>query len=182
MKLVATGSQTVGPFFSIGFGHLCSVTAAVEARPITVHGKVIDGDGEPVPDAVLELWQADPLGNYPTGSANASGHAAGFARIATDDKGSFSFTTCRPGAVAFDGIRKQAPHLVVLVFARGLLRHLITRMYFADEPGNATDPLLQSLPDDRRSTLIAQGTSDSADTLHWDVVLQGENETVFFAW
>jgi protocatechuate 3,4-dioxygenase alpha subunit len=84
--------------------------------------------------------------------------------------------------VAFDGIRKQAPHLVVLVFARGLLRHLITRMYFADEPGNATDPLLQSLPDDRRSTLIAQGTSDSADTLHWDVVLQGENETVFFAW
>jgi protocatechuate 3,4-dioxygenase alpha subunit len=135
-----------------------------------------------VPDAVLELWQSDPLGNYPTGSADASGLAAGFARIATDDKGSFSFTTCRPGAVAFDGIQKQAPHLVVLVFARGLLRHLITRMYFPDEPGNATDPLLQSLPDDRRPTLIARGTSGAADTLYWNVVLQGENETVFFAW
>jgi protocatechuate 3,4-dioxygenase, alpha subunit len=182
MKLVATGSQTVGPFFSIGFAHLCSLPALVEAKPVTVYGKVVDGEGEGVPDAVLELWQADPLGNYATGSADPLGVPGGFARIATDDKGDFSFSTCRPGAVDFDGIQKQAPHLVVLVFARGLLRHLITRMYFPDEPGNATDPLLQSLPDDRRPSLIARTALGSADTLQWDVVLQGENETVFFAW
>jgi protocatechuate 3,4-dioxygenase alpha subunit len=182
MKLVATGSQTVGPFFSIGFGHLGSLAAAVDSKPVTVHGKVIDGEGESVPDAVLEFWQADPLGNYATASADVSGLAAGFARIATDDDGCFGFSTCRPGAVAFDGIQMQAPHLVVLVFARGLLRHLITRMYLPDEPGNATDPLLQSLPDDRRPTLIARKISGSADSLHWEVVLQGENETVFFAW
>jgi protocatechuate 3,4-dioxygenase, alpha subunit len=182
MKLVATGSQTVGPFFSIGLGYLCATPTSTEIKPVKIHGRVIDGNGQPVPDAVLELWQADLLGNYATKSTDASRLVTGFARIATDNEGCFSFSTCRPGAVAFDSIRKQAPHLVVLVFARGLLRHLITRMYFPDGPGNAADPLLQSLPDDRRPTLIARRSLDSADGLEWDVVLQGEDETVFFEW
>lgn len=182
MKLVATGSQTVGPFFSIGLGYLCAAPSSIETKQVKIHGRVIDGNGQPVPDAVLERWQADQLGNYSPKSTDASGLVAGFARIVTENEGCFSFSTCRPGMVAFDSIRKQAPHLVVLVFARGLLRHLITRMYFPDEPGNAADPLLQSLPDDRRRTLIARHSSRSEDALEWDVVLQGEDETVFFEW
>lgn len=182
MTLVPTGSQTVGPFFTIGLGHLCAAGPALAATPITIRGRIVDGSGNGVPDAALEIWQADPLGHYASEPDDASGLATGFARIAPDEFGQFDFTTCRPGPVPFDETTQQAPHLVVLVFARGLLRHLITRMYFPGEPGNATDPVLQSLPSDRRPTLIAQGSAASAHTLEWNIVLQGENETVFFAW
>lgn len=181
MKLVPSGSQTVGPFFTIGLGHRCA-SQPVATTPITVCGKVVDGNGNGVGDATLEIWQADPQGHYASDPANASGIATGFARIAPDELGQFTFTTCRPGPVPFDENTQQAPHLVVLVFARGLLRHLITRMYFPGEPGNPTDPVLQSLHFERRDTLIAQSTAASADTLEWNIVLQGENETVFFAW
>jgi protocatechuate 3,4-dioxygenase alpha subunit len=184
MKLVPTASQTVGPYFRIGLEHLCANPAAKGAKTVTVRGRVLDANREPVPDAMLELWQADLRGQYDSQpeSANSRGRAAGFARIATADDGSFAFTAGRPGAVPFDGTRIQAPHIEVLVFARGLLRQLITRMYFPGEEANAADPVLQSLPDDRRATLIARGPSSAAEILEWNIVLQGEDETVFFAW
>jgi protocatechuate 3,4-dioxygenase alpha subunit len=146
-----------------------------------VCGQVLDANRSPVPDAVLELWEADPAGHY-SREPDASGRAAGFARIATDEEGRFSFTTCRPGAVPFDNTQMQAPHIVVLVFARGLLRHLMTRMYFPGQVANAADPLLQSLPENRRSTLAAHSQPESGENLEWNIVLQGEDETVFFAW
>jgi protocatechuate 3,4-dioxygenase alpha subunit len=182
MKLIASGSQTVGPFFTIGLSHLCSAQPFRETPSVTVRGRVLDGNGDGVPDAVLEIWQADPLGQYPTGPPDASGLPSGFARIATDESGAFCFTTCRPGAVAFDDAQKQAPHLVVLVFARGLLRQLITRMYFPEIPGNESDRVLQSLPEVRRKTLVARCPSANPENLEWNVVLQGDEETVFFAW
>lgn len=179
MKLVPTASQTVGPYFSIGMEYLCATSAPAET--VTVHGQVFDANRLPVPDAVLELWHADPSGLY-SSQRERSGRPAGFARIATDAEGRFSFTTCKPGAVPSGLNHMQAPHIEVLFFARGLLRHLITRMYFPDEASNATDPLLQSLPDDRRATLVASDKSASGDDLEWNIVLQGEDETVFFAW
>ena len=184
MKLVPTASQTVGPFFRIGLGHLCEGPATQQGRVVSVHGRVLDAEGKPVPDAVLELWQANPEGHYAVDRAtvDVSGRAAGFARIATDESGAFQFCRCMPGAVAFDDTAMQAPHIVVLVFARGLMRHLITRMYFPGEPGNESDPILQSIAEERRGTLIARSESRSSDELEWDVVLQGAGETVFFAW
>jgi protocatechuate 3,4-dioxygenase alpha subunit len=182
MKLVPTASQTVGPYFRIGLQHLCRAADSSSTETFDVHGRVLDVNRVPVPDAMLELWQADPLGLYSRDKEIASkfGFAPGFARITTDDEGCFRFTTCRPGAVPFDSHRMQAPHLVVLFFARGLLRHLITRMYFPDELANATDPVLQSVPEERRGTLI--GRNKSAGNLEWNIVLQAEDETVFFAW
>lgn len=183
MKLIPTASQTVGPFFRIGLGYLCEGSATQEGRVVSVHGHVLDAERGPVPDAVLELWQADPQGHYPDrATADGSGRAAGFARIATDESGSFQFSTCLPGAVPFDDTSMQAPHIVVLVFARGLMRHLITRMYFPGQTANSSDPVLQSIPEERRGTLIAQSESPSPDQLRWDIVLQGAGETVFFAW
>jgi protocatechuate 3,4-dioxygenase, alpha subunit len=182
MKSVPTSSQTVGPFFAIGLDHLYALPTSVESGMAIVRGRVVDGNGETVPDAMLEIWQADPGGHYAPDRISASGRAIGFRRIASDDRGRFSFTTYRPGPVPFDNTHEQAPHLVVLVFARGLLRQLITRMYFPHEPLNATDPILQSLPLDRRETLVARVTDQDAGSLEWDIVLQGEAETVFFAW
>ena len=174
MKRVATGSQTVGPYFRIGLEHLCRGAELAPVETAVVQGQVLDANRLPVPDALLEFWQADARGRY------SRDHTLGFARVATDDSGCFRYTTCRPGAVAYDGDRMQAPHIVVLVFARGLLRHLITRMYFPDVPANATDPVLESLPRERRGTLIARSEPDGG--LEWNVVLQGQDETVFFAW
>jgi protocatechuate 3,4-dioxygenase, alpha subunit len=182
MKLVASGSQTVGPFFSIGLTHLCSAELSHGAPALAVRGRVLDGNGDGVPDAMLEIWQADSHGEYSTASDRAHGLPSGFGRVATDEHGCFHFTTCRPGEVPFDDKTKQAPHLVVLVFCRGLLRQLITRMYFAAEPENEHDPVLKSIPEYRRRTLIAQPGSSGAHSLEWNIVLQGEGETVFFAW
>ncbi len=183
MKLIPTASQTVGPFFRIGLGYLCEGSATQEEGVVSVRGRVLDGERHPVPDAVLEFWQADSQGHYAgRTTADGSGRAAGFARIATDESGSFRFCTCLPGAVPFDDTSMQAPHIVVLMFARGLMRHLITRMYFPGQAANSSDPILQSIPENRRGTLIAQSQSPSCDELEWDVVLQGAGETVFFAW
>ena len=183
MKLVPTASQTVGPFFLIGCHHLCVREPSVDAGLVTVHGRVLDGNREPVPDAMLELWYADGEGRYAAASdgAGSDGQAAGFARVFADDAGCFNFTIHRPGAVPFDSRHMQAPHIEVLVFARGLLRQLFTRMYFPDE-ANTADPVLGALPADRRATLIAQSASPAAEALEWNIVLQGEDETIFFAW
>jgi protocatechuate 3,4-dioxygenase alpha subunit len=185
MNLTPSGSQTVGPFFRLGLEHLyaCVDAASTEdADLVTIRGKVIDGAGVPVSDAVLEIWHADTNGQFNAGEPSANGRPARFTRAATGDDGAFCLTLARPGTVASETGRPQAPHIAVLVFARGLLRHLLTRMYFPGEPANTMDPVLQSIPEERRQTLIARAKPDQPGALEWDVVLQGEGETVFFAW
>jgi len=189
MSLPLSGSQTVGPYFSIGLLPLCTeeVACGAQGEAIIVEGHLLDGEGVPVPDGFLEIWQADGSGQYISGKpASSMGEAVGFGRIKTGPDGGFRFKTIKPGAVPYDAERLQAPHLVVLVFMRGLLRHLVTRLYFPDEPANLTDPVLQLVPAERRSTLIAQA-SGKPGTLHWDIVMRQPEantkpETVFFAW
>lgn len=186
MTLRATTSQTVGPFFSIGLAHLESGHMAAPSVPgerVVISGRVLDGNGEPVPDALLEFWQADANGRYATGAVVSTGEAEspfiGFGRVAADD-GNFSVTTIKPGAVPGPNGSTQAPHIVVSVFARGLLRRLVTRIYFPDDPLNATDYVLALVPPDRRNTLIAERANSGGDQLLWSVRLQGKGETVFF--
>ena len=185
MRLTPSGSQTVGPFFRIGLEHLCAKDAAAkvdDAEVVRVRGRVFDGDGVPVPDAVLEIWHADAEGRFGAAEPDQSGRSACFTRAATNDDGSFCFAIPRPGAIAYGEGKKQAPHFAVLVFARGLLRHLMTRMYFPGDPANAEDPVLQWVPEVRRSTLIARVNPQGRGELEWNVLLQGNDETVFFSW
>jgi protocatechuate 3,4-dioxygenase alpha subunit len=168
-----TPSQTVGPFFSFGLcardTHLLVPEDGDDA--IRIAGRVIDGGGEGVPDAMVEIWQAGPDGVYRTDF--------GWGRSGTDDDGGFSFVTVKPGPVTTDA-GLLAPHLSVLVFARGLLKPLLTRMYFPDEPdANAADPVLAAVPGDSdRATLVA---APGPAGLRFDIRLQGEGQTAFFA-
>lgn len=180
-----TSSQTVGPFFH---GALIREALAVLVDPetrgerITLRGRVTDGAGEAVPDAMVEIWQADAGGRHPTGADPLADPAfRGFGRTRTDRDGRYSFATVFPGAVSDDG-ELQAPHVLVLVFARGLLHHLVTRAYFADHPLNESDPALLSIRDPRRrNTLLAPRVSAIGPRVfRFDVVLQGPDETVFF--
>ena len=182
MSKPSTPSQTVGPFYSIGFDWLNRTDlteGAASDSPISIRGRIFDGDGKPVPDAVLEIWQADSDGRYAhTEDPNhrkIEGKPIGFGRVPVNAEGEFRFTTIKPGSAA-----AQAPHLVVSIFMRGLLRHLLTRIYFPAVPANDADPVLRLIPENRRSTLIAQIDSAEEQTLVWDVHLQGKNETVFF--
>lgn len=179
-KLIPTGSQTVGPYFRIGLEDLIHrAPQETSSEAVTIHGRVLDRDGAPVPDAMLEFWSATEAVRN---AASDAGHHAGFRRAATDDQGNFSVTLRRPVALPFGDGTMQSPHLLVLVFTRGLLRHLITRVYFADEAGNGTDAVLHAVPAERRGTLTAQPDAHAAHAYHWNVVLQGQDETVFFAW
>jgi protocatechuate 3,4-dioxygenase alpha subunit len=189
--LPLTSSQTVGPFFHdclMREDARCDVlcTPATEGTRIRVEGRVIDGDGEPVPDAVLELWQANAHGRYNHPAAvrdtPLDRSFTGNGRIATDGDGHYAFTTVKPGAVPFDADRRQAPHISIAVLGRGLLNHLYTRLYFDDEAANADDPVLAKVPAERRATLVARRADDSHDerVYRFDVVLQGEDETVYF--
>lgn len=191
-----TPSQTVGPFFHYGLpwrgcADLIGDTD-IGARPelfppehyllatprargkvagtvMELHGRVLDGDGRPVPDAMIEIWQADAAGQYVTNDPDGF---IGFGRSSTAEDGAFRFRTIKPGAAG-----GQAPHIAIGVFGRGLLKRLVTRAYFAGAPENAADPILALVPEARRATLMATG----ADPLwHLDIVLQGEGETVFF--
>ncbi|MEP6996994.1 MAG: protocatechuate 3,4-dioxygenase subunit alpha [Betaproteobacteria bacterium] len=185
MSLLTTPSQTVGPYLRIGFTPLAVDKIAPPRAPgehLTIEGRVFDGDGKPVSDAVLEIWQADSSGKYAdvAGKPARAGGFRGFGRILTDAGGVFRFTTIKPGAVPGPGGATQAPHLVVTLFMRGLLKHMITRLYFPDDPGNAGDAVLLLVPVERRTTLIARRSAQAKATLQWNVVLQGENETVFF--
>ena len=181
-----TPSQTVGPFFSIGLGRLNRLDLAEGStgEQISIQGRVLDGDGQPVPDAILEIWQADADGRYhhPEHSTAPTDVSPffGFARIPTDDLGRFSFTTIKPGPVHSPDGKAQAPHLQISVFMRGLLKQLVTRLYFPEEPLNASDPVLQLVPESRRETLVARHAGSNGNTLEWNVCLQGANETVFF--
>ena len=184
-KPIPTPSQTVGPFFHLGMARpeWADLTAANPAgQRIAIEGRVIDGDGAPVPDAVLEVWQANATGryNHPDDRQDdkpRDPNFRGFGRVATDDAGHFRIVTIKPGAVPGRGNALQAPHINIALFARGLLKHLYTRLYFADEKDNAGDPLLSSIDDEAaRRSLLAQPMPGG---YRFDIVLQGEGETAF---
>lgn len=182
-KLVSTGSQTVGPFFIIGLDDLIDRVSALEEGSsawISIHGQVLDRDGAAVPDAMLEFWSPVSESAEAQAGSSETGFPAGFRRVATDSNGNFLVTLPRPIQTAVSDGRMQAPHLLVLVFARGLMRHLISRLYFSDELANTSDPVLQGVPIERRGTLVAR--QDSSSSYCWNVILQGQDETVFFAW
>ena len=184
-RLTATPSQTVGPFFHFG------LATRSRTRPHGARGyegqarsalriRVADGDGEPVPDALIELWQADADGRYarPEDPAGPLPPAfTGFGRLPTDADGRCCFETIRPGRVADPQGRMQAPHINVCFFARGLLRQIFTRVYFEGDDGLDLDPILSLVPEARRSTLVARRDNDD---WQFDLRLQGANETVFF--
>lgn len=185
MSLITTASQTVGPYVKIGFVPLAVDSIAPEGvagERVTLHGRLVDGDGKPITDGVLEIWQADAEGRYahPEGAKATPAAFRGFGRILTDGKGEFRFSTVKPGRVPGPDGKLQAPHLMVTVFMRGLLKHLLTRVYFPGESSNSDDPVLNLVPVDRRGTLIATGLAGSTSSLEWNVVVQGTNETVFF--
>jgi protocatechuate 3,4-dioxygenase, alpha subunit len=185
-----TSSQTVGPFFAPALlredarrNVLTQPETAGER--IRIAGRVLDGDGVPVPDALVEIWQANAHGRYyhaaDQGPAPLDPSFCGFGRSGTAEDGSYWFETVKPGPVPCAGERLQAPHICVTVFARGLLNHLVTRLYFEDEPTNAGDPVLQCVPADRRATLLARREpGDTAVVYRLDIVLQGAGETAFF--
>jgi protocatechuate 3,4-dioxygenase alpha subunit len=147
-----------------------------------MRGRVLDGDGQVVPDAVLEIWRANDSGRYACSEddRDVGGVPSGFARIPTNEFGEFEFATLKPGATTGNNSEIHAPHLAVLIFMRGLLRHLVTRIYFPQEPANKQDPVLKAVPEGRRDTLIATQSERNKNELRWDVHLQGEAETVFF--
>jgi protocatechuate 3,4-dioxygenase alpha subunit len=186
MIFEVTPSQTVGPYFAIGLPFDGQQLIVPQGTPgaITISGSVYDGHGEIVPDHVVEFWQPDGDGQF----ADLHGHGGGstlagfrgFGRSCEEDgDGVYRMLTVKPGAVPFLGDASQAPHIDVTVLARGMLNRVVTRIYFADEEqANAHDPVLQSVPAERRHTLLAQ---PSADGYHFDIHLQGAGETVFFA-
>jgi protocatechuate 3,4-dioxygenase alpha subunit len=184
-KRDASANQTVGPYLHIGLTWLVTPSIAghgVKGERVTIHGRLLDGNGRGVNDGMVEIWQANAHGKY----AHPDDHQKkplqrgfrGFGRVPTDARGAFRFTTIKPGRVPGPGGRLQAPHLVVSVFMRGLLKHLATRIYFPDEPSNAADPVLKLVPAARRPTLIPR--QRSRGVLEWNIVLQGKGETVFF--
>lgn len=176
--------QTVGPFFHFALPTLGDLTTGAAPGPrIEIVGTVFDADGAPVPDALVEIWQANTAGRYAC-AADDRGDIAldpgftGFGRAATDANGGFRFLTVPPGRVPGPGNSLQAPHIAVGVFGRGLLKRLCTRLYFEDGPGADEDPILALVPPERRVTLIARRTSEAS--YRFDIHLQGEHETVFF--
>jgi protocatechuate 3,4-dioxygenase alpha subunit len=186
MTQLPTPAQTVGPFFKIGLrnlGRAASRGAENRGEEILVTGRVLDGDGLGVDDALMELWHADASGECGGFAEAAEGEksgCAGFLRLATKEDGEFSFKTGKPGRVAEPNGKLQAPHIVVALFMRGLLRHLVTRIYFPDEAANAEDRILSLVPESRRATLLLKRVASSENHFTWNVVLQGAEETVFF--
>lgn len=174
----ATAHQTAGPYWHmIDFPEWADLTraggpnAGVAGEAITLTGRITDGDAAPCVDALVEIWQAGPDGQYEAGFH-------GFGRCATDGDGRFRFTTLKPGPVPGLGNSLQAPHITLAIFARGLMKHVVTRAYFEGEALNATDPVLTMVEDPaRRATLMAKRCNRGEWVL--DIVLQGANETVF---
>ena len=186
--LGVTPTQTVGPFFAPALLRDVQnilVTDRTAGQRIRVEGRVLDGAGNVVPDAMIEIWQANSHGrfNHPrdTRDLPLDPEFGGFGRSGTDDAGVYWFETVKPGPVPFEGDRMQAPHLSVTVHARGMLNHAQTRLYFDDEAANAADPILALVPADRRDTLIARREeADGKVVYRLDIILQGRGETVFF--
>jgi protocatechuate 3,4-dioxygenase alpha subunit len=180
-----TPSQTVGPYFAIGLPWDDGARVVPTGTPgeIRISGTVYDGNGDPIPDNLVETWQADPDGLFADmhhhGGLSKLPGFRGFARCGQEDgRGGYELFTLKPGPTPGPRGSSQAPHINVSVFARGLLHRCVTRIYFADEPGaNAQDPVLSRVPPERRTTLLAQPTDDG---YRFDIRLQGRDETVFF--
>ena len=184
-----TPSSTVGPYFSMKLSEIAEMAPAeCVGQHIRVEGKVLDGDGRGVEDAMIEVWQANSVGRYrhpadPRVSLTLDETFSGYGRAHTEfATGRYAFTTIKPGPVPGPDGRDQAPHLNLIVTARGMLHHLFTRLYFEDEEAtNAADSVLLSVPAERRGTLVAESLADSdTPTYCFDVRLQGDGETVFF--
>jgi len=186
--LTPTPSQTVGPYLHLGLTDRNSVSCLasndVQGERMRLSCRVLDGDGIPVPDAMIELWQADSAGNYnhPDDPRRSRGNPAfhGYGRLPTGDDGICIFETIKPGPVPGLNGQMQAPHFNVSVLGRGLLKRLSTRIYFAGEALNSTDQALALVPADRRHTLLAEPESERPNGWRFDVRLCGEGETVFF--
>ena len=181
---IATSSQTVGPFFHFGLTaneHLGLIASPdTPGEHIQMRVRVLDGAGEAVPDAVIEIYQADAAGHYPnTSPAHEAASFSGFGRLPTGADGSCLFKTIKPGVVRTHGI-EQAPHLNVCLLARGLLRQVYTRIYFTDDLAQAADPILTLVAADRRSTLLAEPSASEPGLWEFVIRLQGSGETVFF--
>jgi protocatechuate 3,4-dioxygenase alpha subunit len=185
MSLRGSTSQTIGPYLRIGLEWMVIEDLAPQGVPgerIRIEGRVTDGDGKPVNDAAVEIWQANSQGKYAspedTQEKPLDKGFRGYGRSLSDDAGAFRFRTIKPGRVpGLDG-KLQAPHMTVTIFMRGLLKQLQTRIYFPDDPANAEDAVLSLVPAERRGTLIAK--KRGVGLLEWNVLLQGRGESVFF--
>jgi protocatechuate 3,4-dioxygenase, alpha subunit len=189
MNLLPTPSQTAGPYFHLGLTAKHSVRdiagPKAKGERLRILFRLLDGNKQPVPDAMIEIWQANAEGKYkhPDDTQNKSEDAEffGFGRLETDQAGACVFETIKPGCVpANDEAAVQAPHLNVSVFGRGILNRLATRLYFAGEPANEFDPILALVPNERRYTLFAQPVPEGEDDWVLDLHLSGKDETVFF--
>ena len=192
MDLVPTPSQTAGPFFHLGFSRTFDgVVATPDAKGehIRLICRVIDGDGAPLPDALVEFWQANSEGKYHSADDPQTKPLdpgfRGFGRLATNGDGTCAFETVKPGRVPSPAGALQAPHINISVFGRGILTRLATRIYFSGGPGNGEDPVLALVPADRRDTLMAKPDTEPPATEHpgtwrFDIHLCGHRETVFF--
>jgi len=187
MSLLATSSQTAGPYVHIGFEKLAHHDLAppgVTGERIAISGRVVDGNGAPFNDGYIEIWQANAHGryNHPEDEQDKplDEHFGGFGRAPTDEQGMFRFYTVKPGAVPGLHNEMQAPHINICILARGVLKRIATRLYFEDEAEmNRVDPVLNLVPEKRRATLIAK-RDPARPAYRLDICLQGENETVFF--
>jgi len=189
MNLLSTPSQTAGPYFHLGLTAKHSVTKIAgpkaKGERLRILFRVLDGNNEPVPDAMIEIWQADAEGKYrhpddPQGKMEDP-EFFGFGRLATDQNGICIFETIKPGFVpADDELSVQASHLNVSIFGRGILKRLATRLYFAEDLANDADPVLALVPDERRYTLFAQRVAEGECDWVLDIHLSGKDETVFF--
>jgi len=184
MRHGLTPSQTVGPYLHIGFDWLATTDLVTKDTPgerIRLEGQLVDGEGVAVPDGVIEIWQANAQGNYASAADTvAQGEGfSGFGRCSTDVDGRFHFSTIKPGRVLAAAGGWQAPHIAVNIFARGLLKQLVTRIYFLGD-AHQEDWVMQQVPAARRATLIAQPIDDQPNTFYWQVALGGSHETVFF--
>jgi protocatechuate 3,4-dioxygenase alpha subunit len=188
--LPLTSSQTVGPFFAPALlrkdaARNVLTQPETSGERIRIEGYVLDGDGLPVPDAMVEIWQANASGRYnhsaDQGTAQLDANFLGYGSSGTAEDGSYWFETIKPGRVPFYDDKLQAPHICVTVVSRGLLNHLVTRLYFEDEQTNAEDPILLCVPDERRSTLLARRENREGEVVYrFDIIMQGEGETAFF--
>jgi protocatechuate 3,4-dioxygenase alpha subunit len=185
MDFTPTPSQTVGPYLHLGLTDARSISRVAgdgaKGERVWVTFRVLDGGGAPLPDAMIEVWQADSEGNYAHCDGSADDAAfRGFGRLATAEDGSCTFETIKPGCVPGPGEAVQAPHINVSILGRGILKRLSTRLYFAGESANAADPVLALVPENRQASLLAQ--PDPARPGNWilDVHLRGAGETVFF--
>jgi len=203
MSEIITPAQTVGPFFAYGLTPKGRakwdpdgtyswketigdnlVTADATGARIRIEGQVTDGDGLPINDAMIEIWQADAQGRYASprdARARPNTKFTGFGRSATDKNGVFGFDTIKPGRVPGPNGKAQAPHIVICIFSRGMLRQVYTRLYFSDEAANSEDPILNLVPADRRGTLVAhKDTRGGPPVYRFNIRAQGKDETVFF--